>query len=91
MDNKTEGSLRVWHIPQVPMQPFYISVDSIKQARLVLDTLARYDQFQYDNRVKPDYASAQGLEVFEGGEWCEWCDENGNDINDYEGDINANR
>ncbi len=67
MGNKTEGSLRVWHIPQVPMQPFYISVDSIKRACLMLDAFVRYDQFQYDNNVKPDYANAQGLEVFKGG------------------------
>lgn len=74
--------LRVWHIPQVPMKPFYVSVASVNEAILILTTLWDYDAFQYENKVKPDYCNASGLEVFEDGEWCDWCDEDGNDIDD---------
>ena len=75
------NQLRVWHIPQVPMkQGFYVPVDSIKDAKLVLDTLARYDLFQYAFKIKPDYTNAAGLEVYDGTEWFEWYDEEGNDI-----------
>lgn len=74
--------LRVWHIPQVPMQPFHVAVASIEQAILVLHTLAQYDLFQFNHNVKPDYSNASGLEVWEDGEWCEWSDEYGNQIDD---------
>jgi hypothetical protein len=44
-----EGDLRVWWIPQVPMQAFYVPVKNIDEAILVLDTLAKYDIFQFEN------------------------------------------
>ena len=71
---------RVWWIPQVPMNPFYIPVRTTEEAVKILDTLAKYDLFQLANNIKPDYSNAGGLEVFEDGEWCEWCDEEGADI-----------
>ena len=78
------GSLRVWWIPQVPMQPFRVEVATVREAKLLLDTLAKYDIFQFENRIKPDYCNAGGLEVFEDGEWCEWYDEDGNSIDETE-------
>lgn len=75
-----EGDLRVWWIPQVPMDAFHVRVDTIDKAALIIKTLAEYDDFQYKNRVKPDYTNAGGLEVFEDGEWCEWYDDEGEDI-----------
>ncbi len=80
----TPGSLRVWWIPQVPMTPFRQPVSSVAEAKLLLDTLARYDAFQLEHRVKPDYSNAGGLEVFEDGEWTDWYDEDGNDIDSIE-------
>lgn len=74
------GALRVWHIPQIPGKPFHVDVASVREGALLLRALANYDLFQFKNRIKPDYANAQGLEVFEDGEWGEWCDDNGNDI-----------
>lgn len=75
-----EGDLRVWHIPQVPGKPFHVPVASVQEAIRILNTLAYYDIFQFANRIKPDYTNAQGLEIFEDGEWQEWHDEHGNDI-----------
>jgi hypothetical protein len=83
------GALRVWWIPQIPGEPFYVHVNSTREALMVMEVLGRYDQFQLDHRIKPDYSNAGGLEVYEkdGGEgmpgWCEWYDpETGDDICD---------
>jgi len=53
--------LRVWWIPQVPGKPFYVPVDSVKEGRKLLEVLADYDAFQFENRIKPDYSNAGGL------------------------------
>lgn len=74
------GDLRVWWIPQVPMKPFIVPVETVGEARKLLDALAKYDAFQFENLVKPDYSNAGGLSVFEDGEWTDWYDEEGNDI-----------
>lgn len=80
---KAALKLRVWWIPQVPMSPFLVDVDSVSEGVKMLDALARYDQFQYENRVKPDYSNAGGLEMFDpedrtdgpDGTWTDWYDE----------------
>lgn len=88
-----KGDLRVWWIPQVPMKPFYVYVKDINEAKLIIDTLAKYDTFQYENNIKPDFCNAGGLCMFdpddiEQGEeesgWTDWYDvETGFDFNDY--------
>lgn len=60
-----EGQLRVWHMPQLPCPAFHVYVSTLKQAKLILETLAIYDLFQLKNKIKPDYSNAQGLEVYE--------------------------
>jgi hypothetical protein len=82
--NPKEGTLRVWWIPQVPMEAFHFPVASAHEAKLILDTLANYDLFQLEHRIKPDFSNAGGLEVFQDGEWMEWEDENGSDIDEFE-------
>lgn len=84
-----EGALRVWWIPQVPGKPFYWPVGSIKEAKLLLDVLAMYDLFQFNHHIKPDYANAGGLEIYEDiGEdalsWDEWCNEDGSTIDEVD-------
>jgi hypothetical protein len=82
----TAGALRVWWIPQVPGKPFSVPVRDVEQAAFLLSTLADYDIFQFENRIKPDYCNAGGLECFSqdgDDEWCEWYDEEtGGDVND---------
>jgi len=68
----------------VPGKAFHIDVETPEEGRNLLDVLANYDQFQFDQRIKPDYANAGGLEVFEGGEWIEWEGDFGEDIGAYE-------
>jgi hypothetical protein len=79
-----EGDLRVWWIPQVPMKPFRQDVSSVAEGKLLVDTLAKYDIFQLENRIKPEYCNAGGLEVFTDGDWSEWEDADGNGIDDTE-------
>lgn len=75
--------LRVWWIPQVPGKPFYVPVADRDQAVKILTVLAEYDLFQLKHKIKPDYANAGGLQVLEDGEWVEWYDNDGNDIDYY--------
>ena len=75
--------LRVWWVPQVPMKPFYISVDSVRDGAKIMRVLADYDSFQFENRVKPDYCNAGGLEMLDvedktdglDGSWTDWYDD----------------
>jgi superinfection exclusion protein gp17 len=74
--------MRVWWIPQVPGKPFHVEVSSPAEAGRLMGVLAKYDLFQFENRIKPDYCNVGGLEVRDGREWVEWCDPDGDDIND---------
>lgn len=77
---KPKGQLRVWWIPQVPGKSFTVDVVNILEAKLLLKALADYDIFQFENRIKPDYCNAGGLKTWDGKEWEDWYDEDGNDI-----------
>lgn len=82
------GALQVWWIPQIPGKPFTVRVKDTDQAILLLTTLAAYDMFQYQNRIKPDYCNAGGLSVFEDGEWTDWYNDDGQSIDDLIEEIN---
>ena len=71
----TEGALRVWWIPQIPMNAFYAEVSSVEEGRRLIDTLALYDLFQFENNIKPDYCNAGGLSRFEDGDWWDYNDD----------------
>lgn len=75
-----EGSLRVWHIPQIPGTPFQVVVGTLMEAKLLLNTLADYDNFQLLHKIKPDFSNVQGLEVYRDGAWEEWENDKGEDI-----------
>lgn len=86
------GDLQVWWIPQVPCDPFIVPVKTVEEGAKILDVLAKYDLFQYETSIKPDYANAGGLRVYEDdsdGEgnpgFVEWHDDNGDDIDYYLG------
>lgn len=68
--------LQVCWYPQVPCEPFEIPVDSVEQGVFVMDTLANYDIFQYENNIKPDYSNAGILVEWDekDHEWVDWCD-----------------
>lgn len=80
-----QGDFKIWWIPQVPMKAFEVLVpdgpDPIKAAAWLLYALAKYDMFQYENNVKPDYSNAGGLMIYDEVDgWTDWYDDNGDDI-----------
>lgn len=80
MDNN-KVILRVAHFPQVPCKAFYVEgIKDVHDAKKVMDMLANYDMFQYENNIKPDYANASFLERWyadgeKDGEWEDWIDD----------------
>jgi hypothetical protein len=74
--------MRVWWIPQVPGEPFYVEVSGVKEARKILDTLAEYDAFLLKNKHRIAHFNTGGLEVMEENEWIEWRDSQGRDIDE---------
>lgn len=83
------GQLRVWWIPQLPMKAFHVDVDSPKEAKKILNVLADYDLFQYENKVKPDYSNIGGLQEWNEAEqdWWDWNDEDGNSIDNEDANL----
>jgi hypothetical protein len=81
--NEMLGDLRVWWIPQIPMKAFYVEVETPEEAKKVLDLLAKYDLFQYQEKVKGDYSNVGGLEEKTEDGWVEWESEEGDNIDDY--------
>jgi hypothetical protein len=76
-----EGDLKVYHYINVdfrPVKSFERKVKSIEEARAVLNLLADYDLFLGDLIE----SNAQGLLVYEAGEWSDWMDEFGYTINE---------
>lgn len=90
------GDLKVWHIPQVPGQAFEAEVSSLREAKLLLDVLAKYDAFQFEHNIKPDYCNVSGLVQFDAndnndspdGSWVEWHSEDGYSIDEVDDDGN---
>ena len=84
-----KNKLRVWWMPQIPMKPFYVPVNSVEEGKKVLDMLAAYDLFQLQNNVKPDFCNTGGLQIWdeEENDWCDWYleteDDWFEDIDDY--------
>ena len=68
--------LRVWWIPQIPMTPFTVKVSTVLEGVKILDVLADYDTFQFENNIKDDYSNAGGLSQLDANdEWEDWFDE----------------
>lgn len=75
LDAPEPKQLRVAHYPQVPCAPFTIPVTSIEDAQRVINLLADYDQFQYQERIKGDYSNTSFVQQFEDGQWVDWADD----------------
>ena len=69
-----QKKFRVSHFPQIPCKPFCVEVKNAAEAKKIVDVLAQYDLFQFENNIKPDYANATSIQVFEDGEWTDWED-----------------
>ena len=88
-----ENDLRIWWNPQVGRvdDQFYMPVATPEEAKRMLDTLAFYDLYQFENRIKGDFANMGGLEVFLDGEWCEWESEEYNTMDNLELNYKTNK
>lgn len=85
-----EKKMRVWWCPQIGHGlSFYVPVKTVEEAKRLMDTLAAYDQFQFENNIKPDFCNAGGLQVWdeENQEWIDWeCEDDGDyydDVDEY--------
>jgi hypothetical protein len=87
---------RVWHIPQIPMKSFNVEVESVEEGVRLMDTLANYDAFQYENNIKPDYCNMNGLQMWDeslteedmrdmdlSDKWVDWYNDDYDDPRDY--------
>ena len=84
------NKMRVWWIPQVGAgATFYIPVETVEEAKKVMDMLAAYDCFQYNHRIKPDFCNVGGLQVWDETEngWVDWTYEDDesyyDDVDEY--------
>jgi hypothetical protein len=78
--------LRVWYNLRVPRTTFTTEVANLVEARLLLDTLARYDEFCFNNKLAKYGYNAGGLQVWSDVEqtWMHWIDEETfSEIDDY--------
>lgn len=83
------NKMRVWWNPQVGADAtFYIPVQTVEEAKKVMDLLAAYDCFQFNHNIKPDYCNVGGLEVWdeEEQEWLDW-EYNNDDDDEYCDDV----
>lgn len=68
-DSPKIGDRRLWWIPQLPGPTFYVGVASAEDAAWLCGVLADYDLFQFENKIKPDYAAAGGVEIYTEDGW----------------------
>ena len=68
---------RVWNVINPPSKPKYYPVGTPLLGYMLINRLAN-EQLK-DKRI---WANAFGLEVFEDGEWTEWYDEEGRDVDE---------
>lgn len=69
MENNKVGDMQVWWIPQIPGKAFEVPITSVEDGVRIINILAQYDLFQYNNHIKPDYCNTGGIRV--------WCEDNG--------------
>lgn len=78
MSDPTVGALRAWRIANPPAARTLQSVANADEAIAWINA-----QAEADLRDPHIDANAFGIEVFEDGEWNEWYDAEGRDIDEY--------
>lgn len=90
--SKSAIEYRVWWIPQIPMEPFEYPVPDIDTGALLCDALAKYDLFQFENKVKPDYCNTGGMSWRHpertDGEWYDFDPRDETDLEEVVDEIN---
>ncbi len=70
--------LRVWHIQNPPAPPAWYEVDSPAAGARKIEELANVDLKNRDV-----WGNAFGLSVLEDGDWVDWYDNEGNDLDTW--------
>ena len=79
-----EKKLRVWYTI-LGTETYYQEVKTPEEAKLVIDSIARFLNTKIEEGVFPDHCSAAGLEEWseEMDEWQEWYDDDGLDLDEH--------
>ena len=64
---------------------YYQSVSTPEEAKIAIDAIANFVNFQVDNGVFPDHCSTAGLEEYDETEqeWYTWYDDKGLDFDEH--------
>ena len=66
--------LRLCYVHNVPNNPVFIDVDSVKQAINIKEVIANVMLDLQENNQIPDFSNVFWLEVLEDDEWTEWTE-----------------
>ena len=71
------AKFKAWYIPQVPMKAFEVECETAAQALDALDLITNFSIFEFENKVKPDYSDAGGVEEWDEAaqEWFDFEEE----------------
>ena len=70
-----KGDMRVWAVRNPPARPDFFPASDVAMAKVVINALTASDL-----QAAWVQANVFGLEVFDGDDWSEWEDANGEDI-----------
>lgn len=72
---KENKKYRIWWIINPPNEPIFTNVNSVEEGYRLINEEAQ-------RQLKQDWiiSNVFGFDEFDGKEWCEWEDEDGNDI-----------
>lgn len=79
-NNKT-GYRVCWYL-QPPCEAFEVEVEDAHEAAKIMRTLAEYDTFQFENKIKPTYPNVGYYQEWddEDKSWSTWHSSDGEDI-----------
>ena len=69
----SDKRFKAWYIPQVPMKAFEVETHTAAEAQAALDLITAFSIFEFENKVKPDYADAGGIVLWDEPDQ-EWFD-----------------
>ena len=93
MSEPSVNDLKIWWYPQIGGPRFEMRVQDVAEARIALNTLAKYDLFQRDSKIRSGFSNAGGLDVYDTDPdddelpiekrrkcWLTWYNDDGEDI-----------
>ena len=72
-----KNRLRVCHFPQVPCEPFRVSVNNEWEAYLISEVLGNQHLWLFNNEMIPDYSNIITVEMWdkEENDWADYWNE----------------